>query len=193
MSTTVTPTRSDVMKALRAFIQSLVGTNIEVIEGLGNRVAMPRAATTPGGVPGPKGFIVLTWILQNTLSTNLDSYADPFPSNGNGKTVSVDLAVTVQCDCYGQQSANWATIIATIMQDQYASDQLLPVCAPLYADAPQMAALIDEEQQYLERWTFGLHINYNPQITFVQDFATDLAPGVFNVEVTFPVDAPPIL
>jgi len=188
MSTTVTPSRSDVMKALRAFIQSLVGTNIEVIEGLGNRAAMPRAETSPGGVPGPKGFIVLTWILQQTLSTNLDSFADPFPAVGMGKTVSVDLKVTIQCDCYGRESANWATIIATMMQDEYAADQLLPVCAPLYADTPQMAPLIDEEQQYLERWFFGLHINYNPQITFVQDFATGLEPGIFNVEVEFPAN-----
>jgi len=74
---TVTPQLSDVYTALRTFLQSIVGQSVEVVQGLGNRVPMP---VTPGAVT--PGFIAMTAIMSRRLSTNADSYTDPFLNGG---------------------------------------------------------------------------------------------------------------
>lgn len=95
----VSPTQSNVYAALRAFLQSVVGPGVEVVQGLDNRVPTPA---TPGAAT--PGFIAMTQILMQRLSTNFDSYTDPYLVSGftfTGTAGAVGNLLTVSAAATG--------------------------------------------------------------------------------------------
>jgi hypothetical protein len=152
MSAVVSITQSEVFTEIRSFIQGLV--NCEVIQGLGNGVPMPTG-----------GFICITPLYQDRLSTNLNTFTDPVsPALGSMSTLQA-TQFTIQIDCYGPNSAEWALAISTMFRDDYGCLALAPKCQPLYADNPRMIPLIDGEQQYEQRWAITALVQYNPVVT----------------------------
>lgn len=172
MTTTVSPAESDIFAALRTFILSLIPC--EVVQGLANGAPMPLG-----------GFIAMTALFQNRLSTNTDSYSDPYPVAGT-RTVEQATQYTVQVDCYGPSSSDWATILTTMLRDDYGCVSMAPNVFPLYADDPKQMPLIDGEQQYEQRWVITAVLQYNPVVTISQDFAAALSVGLVNVDATYP-------
>lgn len=174
MTTTVTPTFDDVFTALRTLIQAIIGTDVEVIQGIVNRAAMPIG-----------GFVVMTMLYSERLATNIDSwdYTALAPTIINA-TMSTKLSI--QIDAYGPNSSDWAAMLATLLRDDYACIALAPTCQPLYVDDPRMMPLLDSEQQYEQRWMIGAMIQYNPTVSPLQDYANALTVGLFNIDETFP-------
>lgn len=169
----MTPTQDDLFIALRAFIMSLI--TCEVVQGLGNGVPMPA---------GP--FIAMTGLFQNRLSTNISSYVDPVTTTGT-KSAQQSVQYTVQIDCFGPLSSDWATTISTMLRDDYGCAALAPAVQPLYADDPKMIPLIDGEQQYEQRWSVTAALQYNPVITVPQQFADALSfEQIVDVPVSYP-------
>lgn len=151
------PIQSDIFTALRAFIQGLITT--EVIQGLGNGTPMPLGS-----------FISMTAINQSRLATNIDAYIDPKPAAGS-KSIQQQTKYTIQLDCYGPLSSDWANILSAVFRDEYACIALAPNIQPLYADDPVMSPLIDGEQQYEQRWIVNAVIQYNPVLLTPMQFA----------------------
>jgi hypothetical protein len=171
MTATVTPTQQDVFTALRAFILGLI--TCEVVQGLGN------------GVPMPLGqFIAITALFQNRLSTNVDTYNDPVTVLGTKKSQQA-VKYTIQIDCYGPLSGDWAAILSTMLRDEYACIALAPNVQPLSADDPKMMPLIDGEFQYEQRWMVTAELQYNPVTSVSQDFAAALKVGLVNIDATY--------
>jgi hypothetical protein len=80
MPVSISPTQSEVQTALRSFLLSILPDGTEVIEGQDNDVAEPI---------GPD-FVVMTPILRNRLSTNIDDYVDAtFTGSIAGTTLTV--------------------------------------------------------------------------------------------------------
>jgi hypothetical protein len=159
MTASVTPTQNDMFVVLQAFIVGLIGLDIDhVVQGLGNGVAMPLG-----------GFIVMTELFQNRLATNVSTYADPTPTTG-AKSSQQSTQVTVQLDCYGPDSADWAAILSTMLRDEYACEALAPTVQPLHADDPKMLPLVDGEQQYEQRWTVSAVLQFNPVVSTPMQF-----------------------
>mgnify|MGYP001595558726 CR=1 FL=1 len=174
MSASVTPTQDSIFIGLRAFVLTLITT--EVIQGLGNRVATPKGS-----------FITMTATLQNRLATNISSYNDPGIGVGT-KAVMQPTKYTVQIDCYGPLSSDWATIITAMWRDTYGCEQLAPYnMQPLQADNPAQMALVDGEDEYEQRWMITAELQANPVIVVAQEFADSVKIGIVNVEATYPL------
>ncbi|MGC8517910.1 MAG: phage neck terminator protein [Steroidobacteraceae bacterium] len=176
MTVTVSPSQDAVYQALESFITSVLGAGIPVIRGLPNRVAMPQ--TSPG-------FVLMQCLMINRLRWNEDTW-DTTSATPTTMTLEEGVEVRVQLDFYGQSSGDWAATLSTLLRDSYGCAALGPNCQPLYADEARMMPLIDEEQQYEERWSLDARIQYNPVTTIPQTFANSTQISVINVNETYP-------
>jgi hypothetical protein len=177
MTATVSPVAQDVYTAIKAFIVSVLGAGVPVNQGLGNRVAAPLPAS---------GYVYVTQLFQERLETNLSSWsADPDPTVISAQTA---LKVTVQIDCYGPTSGDWAAMLQTLWRDDYGVQQLAPTCAPLYADEARQIPLIDSEGQYESRHSITATLQYNPVTVVPQTFANTLSRELINVPETYPAE-----
>lgn len=140
-------------------------------QGQQNRLAMPTG-----------GFVILTPMNKKRLSTNVASYVIP---TGDVLSVSVAQQFNIQIDCYGVDSGDWASILQMGFRDQFAFD-LMVNSKPLYADDPIQLPLVNGEEQYEERWTLQLALEYTPAVTLPMQFATSLKVGLIDVDVAYP-------
>ena len=171
MTAAVSPSQTDIFIALRAFILGLI--DCEVVRGLGNGVPMPSSP-----------FIAMTELYQIRLSTNVASYHDPGDASGTRKVMAPTQYV-IQIDCYGPDSSDWATILTTMLRDEYGVKKLAPAAAPLHADDPKMITLVNGEENYEQRWMLTALFQFNPVVTVSQDFAGAVEIGLVNVDSTY--------
>lgn len=172
MPATVTPAQDDIYTAVRAFVVGLLGSGVECVQGLGNRVPMPVG-----------GFVALTAILSSRLSTNGHTYD---PSGSGAVITSSAQKYTVQMDCYGPLSSDWAAILCTMWRDEYATSSMPANLQPLYADDPLQIALVDGEEQYEQRWMISAVLQYNAAISTAMQFFDTATVGVIDVDVAYP-------
>lgn len=179
MSLTLSLTEDQTLEALRTFIQSVIGTDVEVILGQDNRVAEPV---------GP-GFVVMTPMFQERLSTNVTTNDDGAFSLPVVAGVRNDLSPTkhtIQLDVHGPQSANWARMIAVMFFSDFAVDKFASTgydVAPLYAGEPHQTAFENGEQQIENSWSLDAVMQCNPVVTSGQDFMASIALGLVSVDV----------
>lgn len=173
MSASISITETDVFTALRALILSII--DCEVIRGLVNRVATPR-----------NGFIAITPNGLLRMATNTTTY-NP---QQNQQFLQQNTQITIQIDCYGKQSADWAVMLMTVLRSEYASTVFTDSgfdIQPLYASEPNQLPLVDGEQQYEERWMLQAILQSNPVTTLPQQFADELGPtGIISVDAVYP-------
>lgn len=159
MAATVSPIDDTLFKTLGNFIESVI--TCQTIQGLVNRAAMPIG-----------GFIAMTTLKQRRLSTNTKAYSDSFAAGLPTGTKAITQATewTVQIDCYGTQSMQWANILTTLFRDESSCKALDPYLQPLDADDPTQAPMINGEQQYEQRWIVTAKFQYNPTTIISQQF-----------------------
>ena len=181
MTDTVDTSLTAIYTDLGAFVVSVLGLSAgQCVQGYPNRVAMP--------VVGP--FVEMHITRSGRLATNVDGWDQTNPSpTAMAQTQSIQLAV--QLSCYGPQSGDWAAVLSTLLRDDVACQALYgsgstPICQPLYSDDPIRAPLVDEEQQYEDKWIVTAQLQYNPTVTTVQDFADALGPvGLREVDAFY--------
>jgi hypothetical protein len=165
-------TAADVLAALRKFVLANLPDGVEVVDAQDNGVPMPA---------GP--FVAMTLASATRLSTNITRYTDGAPGN---KAISMPTQFTVQLDCYGPDSGQWATIISALFRDDVAYTAFPASIKPLYADDPVQLPLIDGEGQFEQRWKLIAVMQTVPVITVAQESATALDPGVREVDAEYP-------
>lgn len=132
--------------ALRLFIISIV-PEVDVIQGLQNQMAMPAT-----------GFIAMTTLFMQRLSSNHFDY------DSGQKSLVQPQQYTVQIDCYGEQSNEWAILLSTVLRDAYACDHFPENIKPLYVDDPKHLPITNSEQQYEKRWMISAAFQVNPKM-----------------------------
>lgn len=169
-------TTTNVYTSLRAFVLGIVPAGVEVVQGLDNRTAMP---------PPSPGFVCMTANLLIPLRTPVELWdmADPDP---NAIDIEQGTQIRVQLDCYGAASGDWAAQLMTLLRTDYGVRALAPVLAPLYADNPVQAALVNGEEQYEQRWIVGANLQYNPVVTIPMEFADTAEVNLINVDERYP-------
>lgn len=183
MPSTVSPTADDVYTAVGAFIAAQLGlvAGVTVVQGYGNRVAMPNAP-----------FVLMTDISKKRLGTNSISWQNPqpdavppvpFPTN---ISYTQPQQMTMQLDCYSPAASEWSDILTTLLRSSVGCDALAPTCQPLYADDPARIPLANGEDQYEDRWKVTLQLQYNPVVVTPQQFADTLAVTLIEVDATYP-------
>lgn len=176
MTATLDISLDDLYTALGNFVQLVLGTDIPVVQGQGNRVAAPPVETDANGAV--LGFVQIQAFVDKRTTTNQDSF-DPV---NQLLAAQSNTQVEVQLDFYGPVSMNWAKMVGTLLRDEYGCTNLAPTCQPLWADEAMQAALVDGEEQYEERWTLRSYVQYNPVTTVGQESATALSVVVINVD-----------
>lgn len=166
------------------WLQAQLGAGTTVEQGQLNRISMPQG-----------NFIVMTLIgSEEDLHKGTRNYtwiaADPNP--GVEKDTKGVKAV-LQIDFYGSNSHDWASLIGRLVSTQYNIDYFAqqnsnggPDVQPLFATGAKNLALINGEGQYEPRWSLDLHFQYNPTISFPQDFMDALDIHAVSVESQFP-------
>lgn len=182
MPLTSSPDLTAVYTKLRAFVLAIVPAQVEVIQGIDNRAAMP---------PASPGFVNMTATLQQRLRTNVNTYDDPTQPPGppfivGSVAAEMGTKLTVQLDCYGAGSGEWAAMLTTLLRDEYAVEALAPDCAPLYAEDARMAPLVDAERQYEKRWIVGAVLQYNPTVSTPIEFADTLQVELVEIDERYP-------
>lgn len=179
MTLTVTPNFDALIVKLGDFIASILPTVPSappVIQLPVNRASMP---------PPVPGFVGMTPRVQDRIATNFERW-DADDPDVDSVALEQSVRVAVQCDFYGADSADWATMFSTVMRSGYGCRQLSPIAAPLYSDAPRMAPLIDGEEQYEQRWIVTAYVQYNPVTSTPEQFADTLEATLINVDVVYP-------
>lgn len=167
MTTAISITQSNLFTALRTFLLSILPAGIEVVMAETNRVAEPEGSD----------FVVMTPLLRERQSTNVDTYADGYPSLPGVMNSLQSTKVTVQLDVHGPNSPDNAQIISTLFRDEYAVDNVATSgydVAPLYCGDPRQVPFLNAEQQIEVRWSMDAVMQANPVVTVSQQFAAAL-------------------
>lgn len=168
MSASIDLTDDDVFTALRTFILSLLPT-VEVVQTQDNGVPMP---VNP--------FITMNNVGKKRLATNTVSYTDPGGTAGGTENMMTPTQFTIQVDCYGPNSGDWAAMIQTAFRSEYATSNFPVNIQPLYCDDPVQIPLITGEQQFLQRWKLQAVMQYNPTVAVPMQFWDTPTPIGFN-------------
>lgn len=165
-------TRTMIITALRTFLSELAPGQ-RVIRTPVNRAAMPIGAfvaMTPG-----KTFPLAT------PTTTVDLLG--------GRTIKRSSQFDCQIDCYGPDSGDLAELISMLFREQYAVEKFAATgleLAPLYASDARQMPIVTGEEQYVERWTFDLSLQFNPMVSTVQQSANMLDVGIISVDAAYP-------
>lgn len=138
----------DLYTAIRRFILSVIPETNDVLQGIQNQVAMPD-----------KPFIAMTTLFSDRISTNRFDY------DFGKKDIVQPQKWTVQIDCYGEPSNAWATLLTTLLRDEYSCSQFPENIQPLYADDPKHLPIVNSEQQYEKRWMIAACFQVNPKMS----------------------------
>jgi hypothetical protein len=99
------------------------------------------------------------------------------------------MKVTMQLDVHGPNSADNATIITTMLRDDYGVQQFKASgfdVTPLYSGDPKQIPFLNGEQQIEQRWVIDAVLQCNPVLTVPQQFASTINVGFREVDSTFP-------
>ena len=168
-------TESDVMTAVGVFLYGILPDGIEVVRGQDNRVAEPDM----------DDFVVVTPILHQRLSTNVNAYFDGYStSTDSTNTSSLHNQLTFQVDVHGPNSADNTMLISTYFRSDYGIQLFKSSNAyvePLYCSDPRQIPFINSEQQVETRWSIDVIMDSIPSAQIV---VTNYFAGTLNVNVT---------
>lgn len=163
-------TRDVLLKVLRSYILS-IAPDQRVLRTPINRASPPVGpfiSMTPGAVKA------LATNTHDMLRTKRSSQFD------------------CQIDCYGLGSGDIATQLSMLFRDNYAAQHFAQFgleIYPLYAGDEKQLPIVNGEEQYEERWTFDVAMQFNPVVSTVQQSANILAVELINIDANFPLGA----
>lgn len=179
-------TETILLTALRGFLLSAVSG--EVRRSQQNRIASPLGV-----------FTVMTPIDSIGMSVNRRTWHDTGVAGTGAEGNTQSKKWRCQIDCYGQQAHDNAQLISTLWRTPFACRSFSSACqslgipadsvAPLYAGEPRNNNMINAEDQYQDRWTLDVTLQFNPTVTVPQDFAAQLHIGLVSVGAKYPPGA----
>lgn len=170
MSATIDITEDAVMTALRAFLLAMLPADTQVVAGQQNHVPLPQGRV-----------VVITPLMHVAMDVPTTAYDRK--DDRIGKRQSLDWRV--QLDIYGEDAADMAAMLATVLRSDVSFDWLAEqkyVIRPLYAEDPRNMAFINDAMNYEARWMLEVHLQANPTTTLPQQFAESLHVGLIEVD-----------
>lgn len=165
MTLPVSLTQDQFMTAVRTLLLDVLGSPWEVFQGQANRVPEPQGTD----------FVVMTPVRRERLSTNVDTWdmGDPDPSVIDRQHAT---AAVVQLDIHGDNGADAAQIIGTVMRDAYGVAALDGYnVTPLYANDGKQLPFKNAEGMYENRWVMEVTFQINPSVSTQAEFAATLS------------------
>lgn len=178
------------------FTGSIAG-NVLTVSGVNFGTLIPP--TTLFGLNLTTGVIIQSQLsgTPGGVGTYQLSQAQSIPSQAfaAGQIQAVQKTeIIVQLDVHGPNAEDNASIISTLIRDNYAVEQFDAITQandfgtiePLYAEDPKYLPFINEQQQYEYRWVVEVHLQADQVVSFPQQFASALAIELIEVDATYP-------
>lgn len=124
--------------------------------------------------PAPANAIVMQALFERNLDET-STYYEPALEQASAHS-SVD--VRMQISFYGPEGEKRSRTLYSLWKSPYTTSRL-ELCQPLYALGRDRRPYINESNQYEDRWIVDLSLQYNPRVTYAQDF-TDSAEVTIN-------------
>lgn len=181
---TISITNSQLYAVFGNWLVAMLGAGADIVQGQQNRIAMPQG-----------NYIIMTLIggVEALHKGNRNTVWTAGSSNPGTEAVTKGMKDVLQLDFYGPSSRDWAGIVSELVSTQFNFDYFAtqqanggPEVQPLFATVARNLALTNGESQYESRWSFDLHFQYNPTVTFPQDFMTSLDIAVVNIDAQYP-------
>mgnify|MGYP001244528895 CR=1 FL=1 len=113
----------------------------------------------------PSNAIVMSILMDSDLDYGVVKY-----DSENGKAaVQNSVKVRLQLSFYGEHAEKRSRMVDTLWRTLYGTDNL-KLCKPLYVQSRERHPYINESNQYEDRYILDLALQYNPQVTYAQDF-----------------------
>ena len=175
-------TDADVYAALTGFFQLIVPTGTLILRGQQNNIPMPDT-----------DFVLMTTLgAPKRIGTNVDSTEAILDSQGNflGFTAAVtaDYEYRVQADFYSVSAESYAIAAELLWRDGISWDAMPDNIKPLYSEDCRQLPLIGAENQWIQRWTMTLVLDYRPTFTQPAQAATALTVVPEAIDVYLPPD-----
>lgn len=173
------PIDQTVVAALQAFVMAMLGLPMSsVITAHENGVPMPL-----------DNFVMISHLTHKSYAMTTVSY-----DGVSTETVTQPMDYPFQIDFYGPGASDWAIVIQSLFKTEIATTNFEAFGAansitiePLYAEDAAHTAIVNEENQYEERWTLKVHINVLFSIPTAQQFLTTTPKvGTINAPRTYP-------
>lgn len=169
----ISPTESEIYKAVGRWLQSILPSGMAVVQGQQNRNAPPRAP-----------FAVMVIIGRERIATNGWTY-----DGASARTVTEQVQVTMQINLFGPASSNQMQVVTALWRDMQAVDFFrslgVPI-APLTTSTTRQLGFETGERQYDDLWTVDLTMQVTLTLRHPQQFATSIPIQLIEVDTTYP-------
>jgi len=183
-------TDDDVYAGLTGFLQLVVpqapwtyaGTTypaVPILRGQQNRVPMPS-------IP----FVLMTTLgAPRRVGTNADSTEAVIVDSvliGFTAAARADFEYAVQADFYSPLAEAWSMAVELLWRDTIGIAAMPPGMKPLYSEDRRQLPLIGGEDQWVQRWTMTLYLDYQPTWTQPTEAATAITVIPEPIDVFYP-------
>jgi hypothetical protein len=185
-------TDDDVYNALAAFVGMIIPGGTDIERGQLNQVSMPSGPCvilTTVGVPDRIGTNEeLTESIDWSADDNAPVDSGNLPAGGSGFAVYVtsDFKYSVQADFYSPDAESWAMSAELLWRSKIAWNAMPPGIKPLYSEGRMQIPLVGGEQQWIQRWTMTLVLDYQPTWSQATQAATTATVVPEPIDVFFP-------
>ena len=140
-----------VIEAVAAFLQPYCAS-AQIVQAQTNRVAMP-----------PSPCVVLTPLNTSDIATpRIDSLVAT-------AEIHTPTKIDVQVDFYGTLAGDYCRAVSSVMRSSLATSAFSQGITPLYCSDGIQSPLTTGEQQYENRWTTTLSLQWSPVVIVPQD------------------------
>lgn len=175
-------TDSDVYDGLIGFFQLIVPSGTPIQIGQQNRVPEPNVNCV----------IMTTLGTPKRIGTNTDSTEAVFDAEGalTGfvAAVTTDYEYRVQADFYSPFAQSWATAAEQLWRDAIGFEVMPDGMKPLYSEDMRQLPIVGAENQWIQRWTMTLVLDYQPTWQQPTQAATGVTVVPEPIDVFFPAD-----
>lgn len=180
--------------ALAKFLASIVPQGTTIVRGQQNRVPMPAGpcvVITTLGAPRRIGTnadhtLSNAWLADDDITADSDITADAGDVTGFTAAVTADFEYSVQADFYSPDAESWAMSVELLWRDKIAWYSLPDCMKPLYSEGRQQLPLIGAENQWIQRWTMTLMLDYQPTWSQPTQAATSVTVIPEPIDVFYP-------
>ncbi|WP_025827524.1 phage neck terminator protein [Acetobacter okinawensis] len=169
----ISPTESEIYKAVRSWLITILPSGMAVVQGQQNRNASPRDP-----------FAVMVIIGRERIATNGWTY------DGEAtRTLTEQVQVTMQINLFGPASSNQMQVVTALWRDMQAVDFFrslgVPI-APLTTSTTRQLGFETGERQYDDLWTVDLTMQVTLTTHLPQQFATSIPINLVEVVTAYP-------
>lgn len=173
-------TDNEIYNGLVGFIKLVVPAGTPILRGQQNRVPMPNTdfvLLTTLGAPRRIGTnLELTepagWQADSQIPADSNTPADSGGSAGFTQYVTADFEYRVQADFYSALAESWSMAAELLWYGKPGWYQMPAGMKPLYSEDRRQLPLVGGEQQWIQRWTMTLVLDYQPTWTQTTEAAT---------------------